>query len=113
QDAYLYSENSIKNIIDSFKDEKIGAVCGRQIPHLDADPFAKHARYFNYPKQSSIKTYEDRLTIGIKVPFMSNSFSAYRREALLGVGGFPSNVILAEDMYVAAKMACDGWKIAY
>ena len=44
---------------------------------------------------------------------MSNSFAAYRRTALRKVGGFPSNIILSEDMYVAAKMLLDGWKIVY
>ena len=29
------------------------------------------------------------------------------------VGGFPSNIIFGEDMYVAAKMLLAGWKVAY
>ena len=44
---------------------------------------------------------------------MSNSFAAYRRAALLDVGGFPPDVILAEDMYAAARMILAGWKVAY
>ena len=45
--------------------------------------------------------------------FASNSFAAYRIEALQSVGGFPSNVPLSEDMYVAAKMLLRGLKIYY
>ena len=45
--------------------------------------------------------------------FLSNSFAAYRKEALNDVGGFPGNVIFAEDMIVAAKMLLKGWSIAY
>jgi rhamnosyltransferase len=55
----------------------------------------------------------DSPKFGIKTAFISNSFAAYRRTALLSVGGFPSNTILSEDTYVAAKMLLAGWKIAY
>jgi rhamnosyltransferase len=29
------------------------------------------------------------------------------------IGGFPSNLIMGEDMYAAAKMLLAGWKLAY
>ena len=113
QDAYPSDRNAVREIVDLFKDEKVGAVCGRQLPHLDADEFASHARLFNYPDVSSVKAKSDIPLLGLKVPFISNSFSAYRKKALQEVGGFPSDVILAEDMYVAAKMVLLGWKIGY
>lgn len=113
QDAILTFPDSIKNILLPFDDEKVGAVCGRQFPHPDASPIASHARIFNYPEQSSVKTIEDIDRLGIKAAFLSNSFAAYRRAALLDVGGFPSKVIFGEDTYVAAKMLNAGWKIAY
>ena len=86
---------------------------GRQLPHLDATPIAQHARHFNYPDTVQIKSMSDVPKLGIKTAFMSNSFAAYRAEALKAVGGFPNHVIFAEDMYVAAKMLMIGWKIAY
>lgn len=113
QDAYLSHERSLSEMIVFFNDEKVGAVCGRQLPHVDANKFAAHARIFNYPVESLIKDKNDISKLGIKVPFISNSFSAYRKEALIEVGGFPDNVILSEDMYVAAKMVLNDWKIAY
>lgn len=113
QDAYLEQSDAIANILLPFADPKVGAVCGRQLPHKDANLLAQHARLFNYPPVSRIKTLADADTLGIKTPFMSNSFAAYRRDALLAVGGFPRHVILSEDMYVAAKMLLDGWKVAY
>lgn len=113
QDAILASPDSIKNILAPFEDEKVGAVCGRQLPHFDASPIAAHARGFNYPAESSIKSQVDISRIGIKAAFLSNSFAAYRRTALLDVGGFPSDVIFGEDTYVAAKMLQAGWKVAY
>lgn len=56
---------------------------------------------------------EDAKKWGIKTAFVSDSFAAYRRKALEEVGGFPLNVILSEDTYVAAKMLLDGWNIFY
>lgn len=113
QDAFLEDTSAIGNLVAHFKDESIGAVCGRQLPHLDANPLAQHARFFNYPADSRVKSLSDAPALGIKTPFMSNSFSAYRGSALLEVGGFPQHVILSEDMYVAAKMLLSGWKVAY
>lgn len=113
QDAYLEDVQAIEKIVAPFSDEKIAAVCGRQLPHLDAQPLAVHARNFNYPDCSLIKSLSDAPELGIKTPFMSNSFSAYRGTALLEVGGFPEHVILSEDMYVAARLLLAGWKVAY
>lgn len=113
QDAILASPDSIKNILKPFEDKKVGAVCGRQLPHADASLLAAHARLFNYPAVSSIKSVDDIPRIGIKAASLSNSFAAYRRTALMEVGGFPSNVILSEDTSVAAKMLQANWLIAY
>lgn len=113
QDAILASSDSIKNILAPFEDIRIGAVCGRQLPHADALSIAAHARLFNYPAESSIKSQDDIPRLGIKAAFLSNSFAAYRRTALMDVGGFPSDIIWGEDTYVAAKMLHAGWKIVY
>ena len=113
QDSILASPDSIKNILTPFEDEKVGAVCGRQLPHADASPLAAHARLFNYSAESSIKSRDDIPRLGIKAAFISNSFAAYRRTALMDVGGFPSDVIFGEDTFVAAKMLQAGWKVAY
>jgi len=113
QDAYLEDPLAITKIVSPFAEAKVAAVCGRQLPHLDANALAQHARAFNYPESSRIKVLADSHELGIKTAFMSNSFAAYRREALIEIGGFPSHVIFAEDMYAAAKMLQAGWKVAY
>lgn len=114
QDAVFDSDFSLLNIIRMFEnDSHISAVCGRQIPHFDANPLATHARIFNYPSSSMVKSAKDIETFGLKVAFMSNSFAAYRRDVFDKLGGFPSNTILAEDMYLAAKMILEGYKVAY
>lgn len=113
QDAYLEDVDAIERLVTPFVDEKVGAVCGRQLPHRNASPLAEHARLFNYPESSLIKSFGDAPVLGLKTAFMSNSFAAYRGSALLEAGGFPEHVIFAEDMYVAARMLLSGWKVAY
>jgi len=114
QDAILESVDSFKNLLDYFnRDEKVAAVCGRQLPHTDANPLAIHARYFNYSSVGEIKSAQDVPRFGLKTAFMSNSFSVYKAEVFFELGCFPNNTILAEDMYLAAKMIQAGYKVAY
>ena len=113
QDAYLEDANALAALLRPFDHAKVGAVCGRQLPHHNANLLAQHARAFNYPAESSVKTLADAPRLGLKTAFMSNSFAAYRASALRDVGGFPSDVIFAEDMVVAARMLLAGWSVAY
>jgi len=113
QDALLASPDAIECLLAAFADERVGAAYGRQLPHRNAKPIAAHARLFNYPAKSRLSSLEDRTRFGIKTVFISNSFAAYRRSALMQVGGFPVNTIMNEDTYVAGKMLIAGWKIAY
>lgn len=113
QDAELENPFALEKIVAYFSDPSVGAVCGRQIPHLDADFFAYHARTFNYPDSTSIRSIADSQKLGLKTIFLSNSFAAYRRFAIQSIGGFPNDVIFGEDMYVAGKMILSGWKVAY
>lgn len=113
QDSILADSHTLQRLVDVFSDPRVGAAYGRQLPALDAAPIAAHARLFNYPPVSRIASREDIPQLGVKAAFLSNSFAAYRREALLAVGGFPSDVIFGEDTWVAARMLQAGWKIAY
>jgi rhamnosyltransferase len=113
QDAYLDDHMALDQMLGYFGNERVGAVCGRQLAHLDANALARHARDFNYPATSRVKSFADASALGLKTAFISNSFAAYRRSALEEAGGFPSHVILSEDMYVTAKMLLLGWNVAY
>ena len=114
QDVFLRDEKTLSELVKIFaEDEKVGLVYGRQLPHANATTEAKFLRAFNYPAESQLKTFADKKTLGLKVATASNSFAAYRVSALQEVGGFPSQVILCEDMFVAAKMLLAGWKIFY
>lgn len=113
QDAILADEFAIENLLRAFDDPLVGVAYGRQLPHRGAKPLGAHARLFNYPDKSYVESLADRERMGIKAAFSSNSFAAYRREALQAVGGFPRDIILGEDTFVAAKMLLAGWKVAY
>jgi len=113
QDALLAKADAIERLLVEFDDERVGAAYGRQLPHRNAGPIAAHARLFNYPAESQLRSMEDRTRFGIKTVFISNSFAAYRRNALMQVSGFPVDTIMNEDTYVAGKMLTSGWKIAY
>lgn len=113
QDALLAEPDAIEKLVAAFADEKVGAAYGRQLPHRNAGPIGAHARLFNYPPQSQLRSLQDKAQFGIKTAFISNSFAAYRRSALMGVGGFPLNTIMNEDTFVVGKMLLNGWKVAY
>jgi rhamnosyltransferase len=113
QDCVLSSNDAIARLIEVFSDEKVAVAFGRQIPRSDASPTERHAREFNYPAESNIKTKEDINSLGIKTAFCSNVFAAYRTEMLKSIGGFPDRTIISEDMYAGAKLILAGYKVAY
>ncbi len=113
QDAVIASGDAIGILLKAFNDESVGLAYGRQLPRADAGLVSAHARYFNYQPKSETRTFGSRSYLGLKAAFCSNSFAAYRRRALVDVGGFPSNMIFGEDMVVAGKMLINGWRIAY
>ena len=113
QDAILANEDAIVQLSRPFEDPSIGAAFGRQLPRVGAGPIEAHARNFNYPAESRVRSLADRDTVGFKAIFFSNSFGAYRRTALEQVGGFPTGSNFGEDTVVAARLLKNGWRIAY
>jgi rhamnosyltransferase len=113
QDAVLASPNALDQLLSAFEDPGVAAAYGRQLPRPAAGPIEAHARLFNYPPQSEVRDFESRHTLGIKAAFLSNSFAAYRMDALREVGGFPPEVIVAEDSLVTGKLLLAGLKVAY
>ena len=114
QDALPYNEYTIDNIgTPFFKDPKIGAAYGRQIPYEDTNLFGKHLRLFNYPEKGYIYSYKDKEKKGIKTAFLSDSFAAYRKEVLEKIGWFKNGLIVGEDIYAGARILKLGYKIVY
>jgi rhamnosyltransferase len=113
QDAIPLGVDSFREIVDAFYDPAIGAAYGRQLPRPNATAIETHARLFNYPHASRVRSWECRKTLGFKSIFFSNAFGAYRRTALMSIGGFSSRVIFGEDTLAVAHLHRAGWKTAY
>ncbi|PZX52702.1 rhamnosyltransferase [Algoriphagus chordae] len=114
QDAILAKPNAIEVMVQAIEENsELGMVYGRQLPHKNAKVLETHARLFNYPAESKVKSLEDADRYGIKTISCSNSFAAYRKTAFFEVGGFPVGSILGEDVLIAGKMLLNGWKMAY
>ncbi|RZM19557.1 MAG: glycosyltransferase [Pedobacter sp.] len=114
QDALPTGPNSLAKLVAPLQDDESTALAyGRQLPYTDATPLSVYARQTNYPATSHRKTANDIRHMGIRACHCSNSFAAYRRSALLEIGGFPSDVILGEDVVVGARFVLSGKAIAY
>lgn len=113
QDAGLTTIESIKRIIKPFDREKMGAVCGRQIPHDNANPVAAHSRFFNYKEYSYLNNKKSISKRGLKAAFMSNSFAAYNLKILSECNSFPKGLIFGEDMHLSAQMIVKGFNTYY
>ena len=113
QDVVLAGPNAAAKLLQAFDNPDVMAAFGRQLPRQNAGPIEAHARLFNYPAKSSLRSLDHRAEMGHKVIFSSNSFGAYRRTALLAVGGFPTDVIVGEDTVAVARLLLRGWKVAY
>jgi rhamnosyltransferase len=114
QDIDFADEYALENLIRPFhNDKKVAAIFGRQLPNADASAFSAHLRLFNYPDTSYVRSLDDRSVYGIKTVFFSDSFSAYRRSALEGIGWFKKGLIFGEDTHAIAKLLFAGSKVAY
>lgn len=114
QDVIFTDSMAIKKLIAGFDlDPRIVAVYGRQLPKGDASVFAAHLRLFNYPETSNTRCFDDRLTLGFKTAFISNSFAAYRKEPLEAAGFFAEGLLFGEDTLALAKLMADGFCVAY
>ena len=113
QDALPVTSDTIEKIVSVFTDPDIAAAYGRQIPYPDSSIFGKHIRSFNYPEFSHKRNLEERKIYGIKTVFLSDSFAAYRREALKKIDWIKDGLISSEDSYAGAKMLLVGYTLAY
>ena len=113
QDALPANADAIGELIAAFSDDTVAITYGRQLPHPGAGPFGAHTRLFNYPAASETRSLDDVAQRGIKACFASDSFCAYRANVLAAVGGFPTPIIVGEDMLVAARMLQAGHRLRY
>ena len=113
QDAILANSNALEKLLQAFQDPQVAAAYGRQLPNQNAHWLEAHTRSFNYPDASKTVQLQDKASLGIKACFLSNSFAAYRLQALMAQGGFPAHLPLGEDTFTAAKFLLSGQSLRY
>lgn len=113
QDAIPADAYAFERILQVFDDAQVGVAYGRQLPREGSGPIEAHARLFNYPEQGRVDDQASLVSRGVRAGFCSNSFSAYRLEALRAVGGMPLNCIFGEDAIVSIRLMQAGWSKRY
>ncbi|PHR29045.1 MAG: glycosyl transferase [Desulfotalea sp.] len=115
QDTVLSRPEALKNLIQPLLVAGSGHSCtyGRQLPAPGASLLAAHLRSFNYPATSQTRSYADRLEYGLKTIFISNSFAAYKKEDLCGVGFFKNGLIFGEDTCTLGRLLLTGTSVCY
>ena len=112
QDAAPTDPQAFKTLQNCFADPNVAAAYGRHLPRPEAGPIERFKRLHNYPEQSATRTQADIPTLGLKTAFCSNSYSAWRRTALDGIGGFEETPF-GEDMLAAGRLILAGRSVAY
>lgn len=113
QDALPRTSHYITDILEPFQDERVALVYGRQVPRQDARYAERLVREYTYPNHSVVIEREDIRRMGIKAFRATDVCSAYRRSAYYEVGGFDNPVLTNEDMFIAARLLREGWKVVY
>lgn len=114
QDSVPANRDTLKQLVLPLLEySQVGLTYGRQISHPGSRPIEAFSRLFSYPVESRMKRKTDSAQMGLKTVLCSNACAAYRREAFDLVGGFPPEVIMCEDVYIAAKMLQAGYAIYY
>jgi len=114
QDALPVSNDTLEKLVDMLNSDKnIAVAYGKQIPYSNATLFGKHLRYFNYKDKSYVKSLQDKEKFGIKTAFCSDSFAAYKKDAIKSVNFFKEGTIVGEDMHIVARLLLNGYHKAY
>jgi glycosyltransferase involved in cell wall biosynthesis len=71
--SILQRPDSIFRLCAPFADPAVGVVYGRQPARPQAREIERHARYFNYPAISSVRTWPSARRLGIRAAFNSNT----------------------------------------
>lgn len=113
QDAIPADLELVEKLVKALEQKKVAAAYARQLPQKDCGIIESYQRMFNYPKESMLKSFKDKETLGIKTYFCSNVCCAYDRKIYDELGGFIHQAIFNEDMIYAAKAINSGYQIAY
>ena len=103
-DSTWLSSNTLVNTILWFKDPKVGAVTCLKTPANDGfvDVEGSYRDYYNVVRLGESKKYS--------TPVFHGELAAFRRELLVGLGGFPTD-LGADDSHTATLIALKGYRV--
>ncbi len=113
QDAIPYNEFMIEKLLIPLSQKDVVGSYGRHVPRKDSKPTEFVARLINYPDYGMQKDFSLLQSMGAKTFFFSNVCSAVKKDLLFKLGGFPEDVLVAEDFIFAAKALKQGYKVVY
>lgn len=113
QDAIPEDEWLIEKLLEPYGDPLVAATYARQLSDEKADLLERYNRYFNYPKNSRVKSLKDLEELGIKTFFCSNVCATYRNDIYQKMGGFVEKTIFNEDMIMASGLIHASYRVAY
>ena len=113
QDALPMDNGWAEALLRPFEDERVAAVCGRQVAREDARASERAIRAFRYPGEDRVWGREDVPALGARALLLADVCAAYRREAYEAVGGFERPIATNEDMLIAADFLRAGYRLAY
>ena len=113
QDALPVEARCMEHLLCPLTDERVAAVCARQIAYENAGAAEKAVRAFRYPARSAVWGKQDVPQRGMQSYLLSDVCTAYRRSAYEAVGGFVYPLKTNEDMLIASKFLERGYLLAY
>ena len=112
QDALPKNSEWLACLLQPFKDEKVAAVCSRQIPRSGATPmeqFFLAKRFGNMAETRNLSTLEK---VGYEDVLFSDVSCAVRREVLLRYP-FDETLIMSEDQQLSRDLIKAGYSVVY
>ncbi len=101
----------LRRLVRRFDDSTLGAACGYMEPRpRTATPVAAYACLEYWVNQLVTMASKDRL--GWNPPLLGGT-TAYRRDALEAVGGFPTTRVFSEDTELSLALANAGWRTGF
>ena len=102
--------DSLKCLLAPFGEARVGAVSGRRaVANALVSPAASYTTFEGLVHQLVTLRAKDRLDLA---PAILGANCAYRRQALVEVGGFKPGALL-EDSDLTLRLARSGWRVRY
>jgi rhamnosyltransferase len=112
QDAIPAFDIWLSTLIANFKDPRVGAVYGRQLPKTESGLERRSAFAVIYGESRIVKMPMDGIGLGYKYYHFSNANSAIRK-SVWEATRFPEEFRVFEDVGIAKRILDAGWSVVY